>query len=118
MGRTLLSDAFDVGAGLAVDVEVACVGRTLLSDAVDPGVGVVFAVDVGVASMGRILLSDAFALGVVLALVVELQVRDGHSCPSLPVTGDGQAHPSARAARICVSGVACGLTFDIAVLCR
>ena len=43
VGRTLLSDAFDVGVdpgvALAVDVEVARVGRTLLFDALDGGVG-------------------------------------------------------------------------------
>jgi hypothetical protein len=42
VGRTLLSDAFDLGVdlgvALAVDPEVASVGRTLLSDAFDVGV--------------------------------------------------------------------------------
>ena len=40
MGRTLLSDAFDLGVAVAlvVGVGVARVGRTLLSDALDPAV--------------------------------------------------------------------------------
>jgi hypothetical protein len=41
VGRTLLSDAFDlaVDLALAVGVELARVGRTLLSDAFEVGVG-------------------------------------------------------------------------------
>ena len=44
-----------------------CVGRTLLSDAFDLGVEVAVGVDVAVASMGRTLLSDVFDLGVEVA---------------------------------------------------
>ncbi len=48
MGRTLLSDAFGVGVGVApaFGFVVARVGRTLLSDAFD--VGVDLATEVGV----------------------------------------------------------------------
>ena len=44
MGRTLLSDALDlgveVGVALAIGVEVARVGRTLLSDVLDFAVAI------------------------------------------------------------------------------
>jgi hypothetical protein len=69
VGRTLLSDAFDVGVDLAaaVGVEAARVGRTLLSDAFDVEVDLAVAVGVEAARVGRTLLSDAFDVGVDLA---------------------------------------------------
>ena len=42
MGPTLLSYALDVGVALAVAVGLARVGRTLLSDAFDVVLGLVF----------------------------------------------------------------------------
>ena len=51
MGRTLLSDAFDVAVAVDLAVEVASVGRTLLSDAFDLDSGVARAADLEVAGV-------------------------------------------------------------------
>jgi hypothetical protein len=61
---------------LALDLGVASVGRTLLSDTFDFGVGVALAVDLEVARVGRTLLSDAFdfAVGVALAVALALDL--------------------------------------------
>jgi hypothetical protein len=91
VGRTFLSDAFDLSVALWTShtlwVATSCVGRTFLSDAFDLYVALSTSHTLWAATafVGRTFLSDAFDLSVALwtsPCGSPLPVWVGHSCPT------------------------------------
>jgi hypothetical protein len=90
VGRTLLSDAFDLGVEVAVALAVAVgsVDRTLLSDAFDLGVEVAVALGVAVGSVDQTFLSAAFNF--------EVEIDFGHGTGPIELFSSNPTQPNPK----------------------